>query len=519
MPPSAPAAAAADRVLLVGRNGAVLREEGSALPVDAAMPELLPALARLARRAISSRTAQELSVAGPAGRVDLRASPLGPDRAVCVVRRVPVPGETTDRPQSWLPRTAFLAGLEASIDDARLRERALAVAVIELDGVSHLGRLLDGHLADAVLRAALARLAAPGNDVAGQPASVGQLGPHTVALLLPQAAPAGQRARVDAALATLREPLTVGDASFELAPYAGIAVLGRDGSVATSLLAEAGRAAADALAAHDRAARFASRGPGPAHRPVADLARELRAAIRDGGIGLRYQPRHDLVTGRRTAWVGYLRWRHPLRGEIAAAECLTIAESTGLTKELSRALLASVARDSRRLLAGEAPDLRISLGALRHHVLDAEFVEDVAGLCRHDGVAAARLELRIAERTFIATELATLFTFADLGIQLIVDEVGRAVLPLERLARAPLFAMQLDRAWVLNAATDGMARRICEAGIAISHSLGLLAIASGIDTPVQRDTLTALGCQLGMGDLYAPAARQHNDGSAAQTAI
>ena len=517
MPPPAPAAVTADRVLLIGRNGAVLRDEGAAGSSDAALAELLPALSRLARRAITGRSAQETHVTGRSGRLELRASPLGPDRALCVVRAVGEPAAESRGP--WLARAPFLNRLQAGIDDSRLRERALAVAVIELDGLSHLGRLLDGQLADAVLRAALGRLAAAVGDDAAPDDPIGQLGPHTVGLVLPSMPPAEQRARLDAALATLRAPLTVGDATFELAPYAGIALLGQDGRVAGSLLAEAGRAAADALAAHDRSPRFASREPGAAHLPVSDLARELRSAIRDGGIGLRYQPRHDLATGRRTAWVGYLRWRHPLRGEIAAAECLSIAEATGLSKDLSRAMLESVAQDSLRLLAGEAADLRISLGALRHHVLDADFAEDVAELCRRDGVAPGRLELRIAERTFVATDLATLRTFADLGIQLIVDEVGRSVLPLERLAKAPLFGMQIDRAWVLNAATDGVARRVCEAGVAISHALGLVSIASGIDTQSQCDALTALGCRLGMGDLYTPPTARHNRTGSAQSAI
>jgi predicted signal transduction protein with EAL and GGDEF domain len=508
MPSAAPMPVPPDRVLLIGRNGTVLRDEGVVSANAPALEELLPALARLARRAISSRAAEAATATGADGPVELRASPLGPDRALCVIRVLDAPADDGD---PWLPRSAFIERLQATIDDCRLRERDLALVVIELDGLSHLGRLLDRQLADRVQRAALTRLGAVAQAADVGPASVGQLGTHSIAMLLACAAAEAARACAAAAVDSLASPVVVGDAAFELSPYAGIATLGRDGSVASSLLAEASRAAADAMAVHDRTPRFASREPGTSRRPVTDLARELQAAIRDGGVGLRYQPRHDLVTGRRTAWAAYLRWRHPLRGEISAAECLSIAESTGLSKQLSRAMLESVARDSRHLLDGEAADLRISLGALRHHVLDADFAEDIAELCQRDGLAASRLELRISERTFIATDLDTLLGFADLGIQLIVDEVGRAVLPLERLAKAPLFGMQIDRAWVVNAATDSVSRRVCEAGIAVSHALGLLPIASGIDTPFHLDTLIALGCRLGMGDFYASAAARHNE--------
>ena len=127
MPPPAPTAVTADRVLLIGRNGAVLRDEGAGVTTDAVVAELLPARSRLARRAITGRSAQEIHVPGPSGRLELRASPLGPDRALCVVREV---GELpADGGGSWLARAAFLNRLQADIDDSRLRERALAVAV------------------------------------------------------------------------------------------------------------------------------------------------------------------------------------------------------------------------------------------------------------------------------------------------------------------------------------------------------------------------------------------------------
>jgi hypothetical protein len=46
---------------------------------------------------------------------------------------------------------------------------------------------------------------------------------------------------------------------------------------------------------------------------------------------------HDLGTGRLVAVVGYLRWHHPLRGEIRPLDFLRVAETTGLGTTLSRA--------------------------------------------------------------------------------------------------------------------------------------------------------------------------------------
>jgi EAL domain-containing protein (putative c-di-GMP-specific phosphodiesterase class I) len=233
-----------------------------------------------------------------------------------------------------------------------------------------------------------------------------------------------------------------------------------------------------------------------------DLTLELRNAVANSDIRLRYTGRYDLESGRLAACVGYLRWPHPLRGEIRPAEFLRLAEATGLSASLSRAVLTHLRQDFARLAAGREPEVCISFGALRHHVLHEEFVSDVASLIADGGVPAERLELRIAEKVFITREPAHFEPLKRLGIRLIVDEVGRGVGSLDSLARAPISGLQLDRAWVAALRTDPIARKVCRAGIEMAAALGLVPIATGVDDAETRDALLELGCTYGSGDLY-----------------
>jgi EAL domain-containing protein (putative c-di-GMP-specific phosphodiesterase class I) len=91
-------------------------------------------------------------------------------------------------------------------------------------------------------------------------------------------------------------------------------------------------------------------------------------------------------------------------------------------------------------------------------------------------------------------------------VQLVVDEVGRGMGSLDLLARAPIWGLQLDRAWVTALRSDAVARKVCRAGIGVAAALGLTPIATGVDDPQQRDALLALGCRLGSGDLFRSAA-------------
>jgi EAL domain-containing protein (putative c-di-GMP-specific phosphodiesterase class I) len=236
-----------------------------------------------------------------------------------------------------------------------------------------------------------------------------------------------------------------------------------------------------------------------------DIARELHDAIENRDIRLRYVGRHDLTTGRLVTWVGYLRWVHPLRGEIRPVEFLRVAEATGLATALSRAVLGCLREDFAALEPQSDTDVRISFGALRHHILHEDFVSDIERFLAEGPLPAARLELRVSEKALIAREPGDFNALQRLGVRLVVDEVGRGMGSLDWLARAPIWGLQLDRAWTTALRSDEVALKVCRAGIAVATALGLTPIATGVDDHDQRDALLALGCRHGTGDLYRDA--------------
>jgi EAL domain-containing protein (putative c-di-GMP-specific phosphodiesterase class I) len=151
--------------------------------------------------------------------------------------------------------------------------------------------------------------------------------------------------------------------------------------------------------------------------------------------------------------------------------------------------------------------VRLSFGALRHHLLQDDFVDDIGRFLAESGMPASRLELRIAERTFATMNASICQSLGRLGVQIVVDEVGRGFASsLDRLARAPIWGLQLDRAWTTALRADEVAMKVCRAAIGAATALGLSPIATGVDNAAQRDALLALGCQHGSGDLFGPSA-------------
>ncbi len=500
----------------VSRDGVILAHAGGgAVPLlkpktdapeqtlDSIWPHAVAsAVKQLARKAIVERTTLEMrfELAGHAHQA--RASALGPERALCIVRpELPSPLHDAAAPANrfqgpQLDRRGFLGKFRAIVAQSLLAETPVAIIVLLLDGVAAISRTIDSTVSDEVVTAALLKI--PPSDC-----SIGQLNRSTLAFLMETA----DRARIDATITaickSLAAPVVVGNAVFQISPYAGAAILGRDATSAEDLLSHARVAALEARRSGSPDVQFFSDSVKLKSLARLDTAVELREAIASGGIQARFVGRHSFSHGRLVALVCYLQWTHPLRGDIAPKEILGVAEATGCALELSRALLRSFAADFGVLSARVPPDIRFSFGPLRHHVLHDEFIADIDRLLAMGTIPANRLEIRISERVLVALHASICDKLKQRGIRIVVDELGRGMGSLNRLARAPLWGLQLDRAWVKEICEDKLALRVCRAAIAATAALGLVPMATGVDNDEQREALLGMGCEYGSGDLFS----------------
>ncbi|MCZ8131860.1 MAG: GGDEF domain-containing phosphodiesterase [Steroidobacteraceae bacterium] len=476
-------------------------------------PQAGPAIARLVRRGFASRKDCDARLTVGADTYDVRVSPQGPDRALCIIRRRQASAndddawaaDAADAAAAVRARRGFARRLADAVADAALRETPLAVCLIFLEGLADVGRAIDFAIADRVGTELLRRLPRTERLPGRASWTVGLLGESVLGVLVE-----GRTDR-DALLGLARElcaslagPVALCDAEFYVTPSAGVAILGEDATRPGQLLDHARSAMLEARRA----------GPGAVHfysdtlpmRPLArvDFGRELGRAIADGGISLRWTGRYDLESGRLLALQAYVRWLHPLRGEVAPAEFIAVADATGQALDLSRAALAQFGAELPVYDALHGGRIDVSFGALRQHLASGLLERDCADLlARHPG-ARGRLELRIAERTLaeMARPDRTLAALAALPAAVVVEEIGRSFSSLSRLGHWPLRGLQIDRATAVASARDEGARRGCRVVAAIARALGAVAVAPGVDDGAARERLAALGFAQGLGDAF-----------------
>lgn len=475
-------------------------------------PATATLIKRLLRRSIASRAPVEGRFHEHGRNYDIRVTPQGPNRAIGVVRAAlsDVPADTEETPNEprWLglDRRGFLRRLNDSLAMGVLRERPLSVAVFHVEGVSHISRTMGVSVSEEVMGHAMAK-ASSQLEIAGD-AYLGQLRENVLAAVINSVDREIVEARVATIRGQLKAPVSIGDVEFKLTCYTGVGQSGADASTAEALLEHARTAMAEARRSVSDQVFFYSDAMHLRSLSRLDLGRELRDAIANRDIRFRYVGRHDLMTGEQIASVAYLRWQHPLRGEIAPAEFLRIAVATGLAVDLSRMALELIVDDA---LARSVPiEGRISFGPLRDHLFHESFVADVERVLARNVLPPERFELRIAEKAFVARDSHGLRSLQKRGVQLIVDEAGRGMASLPSLATAPLWGLQLDRAWVTalrhnDAAPDARnvaAEKVCRATVSIANALGIAPIAAGVDDQAQRDALVEMGCRYGSGDFF-----------------
>lgn len=241
-------------------------------------------------------------------------------------------------------------------------------------------------------------------------------------------------------------------------------------------------------------------------RSQLELETELRQATQDGAFMLHYQPQVDLTSGRIVGLEALIRWPHPLRGVVSPADFVSIAERTGLIREigvwvLETAIEQLVAWDRLGIDFGE---MAINVSALQ--LKNSAFTERVARALRRCGLDPSRLVLEITESAAIGEQQAlvdSLEAFRDLGVTLAIDDFGTGYANVANLTRFPFRKLKIDRS-LLPGTADERAERLYANVVAMAKELGLEVVAEGVESPGELAFVQSAGCRVVQGYFYSP---------------
>jgi len=238
-----------------------------------------------------------------------------------------------------------------------------------------------------------------------------------------------------------------------------------------------------------------------------ELETDLRRALDRGEFCNYYQPIVSLSSGELTGFESLLRWQHPTRGLLGPKEFISVAEDTGLIRELGWwSLREACCRIAEWRKMDPGRDLIVSVNLSIKQFVQPNLVENIGNLLNELALAPDALKLEITESTVMddpATAVEMLRQMKALGIRLAIDDFGTGYSSLSYLHRFPLDTLKIDRSFIsgVNGGINGM--EIAKTIMPLAKNLSLDVVAEGVETAEQAQELKRLDCKYAQGYFFS----------------
>ncbi|EMV7411037.1 EAL domain-containing protein [Enterobacter soli] len=231
------------------------------------------------------------------------------------------------------------------------------------------------------------------------------------------------------------------------------------------------------------------------------LEHDMAMAIVNKEFVVYYQPIVDSFSREIYSYEALIRWIHPLKGILSPDSFIPVAEKTGMINEMGKSVLEMACREA----ATWAVPAKISVNVSPVQLSSKAFASVVLSILKDTGLPNERLELEVTESSLFTestTPMNTLSKLRSLGVKISIDDFGTGYSSLSRLSRIAFDKIKIDKSFVHTLSTQEDAINIIKLITGMAKSLNMKAIAEGVETQEQLESLQALGCDFAQGYLF-----------------
>lgn len=240
------------------------------------------------------------------------------------------------------------------------------------------------------------------------------------------------------------------------------------------------------------------------------LEHDMALALVNKEFVVYYQPIVDSFSREIYSYEALIRWMHPLKGLLSPDSFIPVAEKTGMINEMGKSVLEMACREA----ASWVVPAKISVNVSPVQLSSKAYAGIVMSILNETGLPAERLELEVTESSLFSdnnTPLNTLNRLRALGVKISIDDFGTGYSSLSRLSRLAFDKIKIDKSFVNSISTQQDAVNIIRLITGMAKSLNMKAVAEGVETQEQLESLQVLGCDFVQGYLFGKP-QPHIDG-------
>lgn len=385
----------------------------------------------------------------------------------------------------------------------RMRNQ-VALLFLDLDRFKPINDAFGHEVGDQLLRMVAERL----NVVTRRSNMAARLGGDEFVMLLQDFVEDHVPARVaQIVIDALAMPFVIDGIEHQIGASVGIAVYPRDAGDPSDLIRRADTAMYHAKAKGRNGYHFYAEGMDDMAARQLQLEAALRNARSKGELRLHYQPIVDLAENRVVGVGALLRWQRD-SGLLNAADFLPLAERIGVLDDLGAWILQKACETAATLDLPEDGEFRMVIKVSRGQLDDRRFIDTVTRTLRTTGIGPHRLGIEVRQGCTLQaskTATATLRGLRELGVKVTIEGFASNCTSLTDFKHQPMDAVKIDRSLVQAATQDHYERNVVALVSQLAQSLGIEAVATGVETAEQRDLLIGLNCYKMQGNIFAEA--------------
>ncbi len=236
-----------------------------------------------------------------------------------------------------------------------------------------------------------------------------------------------------------------------------------------------------------------------------DIEQELRGAIENHELWMVYQPQMNM-DGSIYGVEALVRWENKKLGFVGPDKFISVAEDSGLIKEIGKFIIETSLREIISVHAELKTIFSLSINISVIQLMEVGFLEDILGLINKEAFDKSLITLEITESLSIEDldeVLPILHAIREEGMEISLDDFGTGYSSLSMLRELPINELKIDKSFIDKILYDESENSLVKSIIDIGKNFKMKTLAEGVENLAQLQELKLAKCDIIQGYYYS----------------